>query len=282
MLDFLLSPPVVPFAVALGLLVGLLLLEIVALLLGATLLGKELGKPGAEAELDAITDAGGVGGGDLDGPGFDGPGFDGPGLGAGLSGAAAAGMPAPADLAQMDLGGLEPADLDLGPAAAGGGAEAAAATGLAAALGLGRVPALIWLAAALAGFGLSGYLLQSLALRFLGAPLPGLAAAVPAAAVALWFARGYGRVLARLIPATETSVRSRASLSRRRGVVSQGTARAGQPAEVRLTDPGGNLHYIRAEPLDRNDSIPQGREVLVLRVLHGPARGEFRIVALGD
>ncbi len=272
MLEFLLSPPVVPFAIALGLLVGLLLLEIVALLLGATVLGKELGKPGTEADVDGWSGAG-ESAAEIGAEAV--PGFDAD------AGAAAfdAAVPAPVDLAQMDLGGLDPADidLDLGPTA-----TAPAATGLAAALGFGRVPALIWLAAALAGFGLSGYLLQSISARLFGAPLPALLAMLPAAAVGLWFARGYGALLARLIPATETSARSKASLSRQRGVVSQGTARAGQPAEVRVTDFRGNLHYIRAEPLDRSETISPGSAVLVLRVLQGPARGQFRIVALSD
>lgn len=243
MSGFLLSAPVVPFTLALGLLAGLLLIEIAALLMGGTLMGKD-------ASL---------------GPEID------PGLDTDIA------LPAPADLAQMDLGGLDAADLDLGPPSL-----APPAAGLAAALGMGRVPFLIWLSAVLAGFGLSGYLIQSLADRLLGAPLPALAAAIPAAVAGWGFAKLYGRALARLIPGTESSARSQAMLSRKRGVVSQGTARAGQPAEVRVADAQGNLHYIRAEPLDRGDAIAQGREVLVLRVLQGPARGQFRIVPLSD
>ena len=149
-------------------------------------------------------------------------------------------------------------------------------------MGLGKVPLLIWLGAALAGFGLSGYLVQSFALQVLGSTLPALIAILPAAFVGVWFARAYGRVIARLMPASESSVRSKAMLNRRRGVVSQGVARHGHPAEVRVQDMFGNLHYIRAEPLDRHEAITQGTEVLVLRVLYGAARGEFRIVGLGD
>jgi len=71
-------------------------------------------------------------------------------------------------------------------------------------------------------------------------------------------------------------------LSRLRGVVSQGTARAGNPAEVRVTDRHGNLQFLRAEPLDRSAEITQGQEVVVIRLLSGPDRGAFRIVALSD
>lgn len=263
MLDFLLSPPVVPFSLALGLLAGLLLLEIAALLAGATLLGKGA----SDADLEAGLDGGLEAGPDLD---------VGPDLSAG---AEALELPSPADLAQMDTGGLEAADLGLDGATP---TTPLAAGGLAAALGLGRVPFLIWLAAVLAGFGLSGYLLQSLSAQLFGAPLPAVLAALPAAALGLAFARLYGRALARLIPRTESSVRSKAMLNRKRGVVSQGTARAGQPAEVRVSDSFGNLHFIRAEPLDRREAIPAGTEVLVLRILQGAERGTFRIVPLSD
>jgi len=259
MFDFLLSPPVVPFSLALGLLAGLLVIEIAALLLGGSFLAKDAGK--GEVDLDTPEMP-------LDAAGLDatpGPEIE------------ALPLPGPAELAEMDLGGIDPADLDLSPAPA-----MTAPAGLAAVLGLGRVPFLIWLAAVLAGFGLSGYLLQSLIDRIFGAPLPAILAILPAAALGLGFARLYGRALARLIPGTESSVRSKAMLNRKRGVVSQGTARAGHPAEVRVQDSFGNLHYIRAEPLDRADSIARGSEVLVLQVRQGPARGQFRILPLSD
>ena len=270
MLDFLLSAPVVPFSLALGLLAGLLVLEIVALLLGGTLFGKP-----SEAELDTDLDAALDTGGDI-------------GLDGGLDGGPELSLPQGVELAEMDLGGLDAADLDLGPdIGADVGAPDIPATpdmtpGLGTVLGLGKVPFLIWFAAVLAGFGLSGYLLQSLVTQIFGAPLPPFLAVLPAGFVGLWFARGYGRLLARLIPRTESSVRSKAMLNRSRGVVSQGVARAGQPAEVRVTDSFGNLHFIRAEPLDQSDAISSGTAVLVLRVRQGEARGQFRILPLSD
>ena len=241
-MDFLLSAPVVPFSLALGLLAGLLALELVALAMGASILARE----GGEIDLPAAPEA-----------------PDLPDL--------------PADLAQMDLAGVSAADLDMA-----GPPPVPEPTGLAAALGLGKVPVMIWAAAVLAGFGLSGYLLQSLAGRVLGAPLPVWLAVLPAAALGLGFARLYGRALARLIPRTETTVRSNAMLNGKRGVVSQGTARAGLAAEVRVTDAFGNLHFVRAEPLLTGAAIAQGTPVLLLHVRQGPARGQFRILALAE
>ena len=87
MLDFLLSTPVVSFSVALGLLAGLLILEIMALLLGGTLLGK------------------GMKAGDFD-------------IDIGVDSASAdfqiASLPSSVDLSQVDMGIVSLSDLDLG------------------------------------------------------------------------------------------------------------------------------------------------------------------------
>jgi hypothetical protein len=154
--------------------------------------------------------------------------------------------------------------------------------GLMAFFGFGKVPLLIWLAAFLAGFGLSGFALQAVAQALTGGALwPTVAVPLALGAGGL-VARSYGGLLARLVPGTQTSAQSAAALSRLRGVVSQGTARAGHPAEVRVTDRHGNLQFLRAEPLDRSAEIAQGQEVLVLRLPSGPDRGAFRIVAVSD
>lgn len=63
----------------------------------------------------------------------------------------------------------------------------------------------------------------------------------------------------------ETEALSERSLGRRRGVVTQGTAAKGRPAEVRVMDRYGNAHYLRAEPFAKGEEITQGTEVLVIR-----------------
>ena len=142
---------------------------------------------------------------------------------------------------------------------------AGAPGGLAGLLGLGEAPAGVWLAAALVGFGLSGHVLQIAATAVFMAPLPAWIAAAPAAAAGLFFARGYARALARLLPRTETAATSVQFLGGLSGEVTQGTARAGVPAEVRLRDRHGNLHHLRAEPLDPADVIPEGTPVITVR-----------------
>lgn len=235
MFDFLLDSAFLPFSFALALLFGLLGLELAALMLGGSLMG------GNDAGLD---------GPDLDGPDID-AGFD-----AGLEADAAVELDAGLD--GFDLDG---ADLDLnGP----GEVTDAAGGGLAAWLGFGRMPMLIWLASFLMSFGLGGLALQSALQELFGLHLPAALAALPAGAFALWFTRGFGGVFARLLPQSETAAMSARSLARRRGVITQGTAAAGRPAEVRVTDRFGNSHYLRAEPMRADETLPQGSEVLVL------------------
>ncbi|MCA2006296.1 OB-fold-containig protein [Tritonibacter mobilis] len=236
MTDLLFDGAFAPFTMALALLLGLVGMEVLALLLGGSLLAgdsdADLDGPGG-MKLDADLDIGGV---DLDA-------LDG------------------VDLDALDIDGLDGLEADApatAPEISGGG-------GVLSWLGIGRMPFLIWLGSALMAFGLSGMALQ-LSLRDLFQIFaPAGLVSLPAAVFALWFARGFGAAFARLLPQTKTEALSEGSLGRRRGTITQGTASRGRPAEVRVMDRFGNAHYLRAEPLSDQEQIAQGTEVLVIR-----------------
>ena len=221
-LTFLLDPGMTPFTMALALVAGLLVLEVVMSLIGLSLMGE-----GPDADIgDADFDAG----------------FDAE-VGADLDGAA-----------EIDGADLDP-DADLSAADSSGG--------LSAWLGFGEVPFILWAAGMLTAFGTSGYLLQTGATAALGVTLP-LAAAVPLCLPPTVMAgRWFARTLARIVPKTETTAINRRSLGGRRGVIAQGTARRGAPAQARVRDGHGNFHYVRVEPVDDGASYPQGTEVLI-------------------
>ena len=223
MAEFFLSAATAPFTFALALLFGLLALEVVAALVGGTILGI-----GAEADAGVDVDMG------VDG-----------------------GLDADLDLTDAEPGMGEPAD------------------GLSALLGLGQAPFMVWLAMLLTGFGLTGLAMQTGA----GGALPVWLAAIPAAAAGLVLARQASVAFARLLPKTETTALETRQLGRTRGVVTQGTATRGRPAEVRITDRHGNVHYLRAEPAHDGDAIPQGTEVIVRR---DPRTRGFRLVPLTE
>ena len=240
MATFLLDPSLMPFTLALALLFGLMMLELIAALLGGSLLGVD-GDADLDIDLDTDFDV------DVD---FD---IDG-------------------EFSATDFSSWEAemgeAAAETGDADAGGGSDW---------LGLSRVPTLIWLAAVLLAFGLTGLVIQSAAQAFLGTLLSPWAVAFPAGAAGVWFSSRFAKLFARIIPKSESSAVSTNHLGRRRGVVSQGTAARGKPAEVRVMDGHGNAHYLRAEPLRDSDAITQGTEVLVMR----KSREEgYRLVAL--
>ena len=238
MFDYLFDPDFLPFTFALALLFGLAGLELAALLIGASFLGS--GEPDADLGGDA-PDAPELGdiGGDLS--------LDADAFG---------------DLGE--LGDLDLADID-GMDLAEGTATVVAPGGVGNWLGLGKMPMLIWLATLLLGFGLSGIGLQLGLTSLIGSALSPWLVGAPAGAFGIWFARSFGAVFARLLPQVETEALSERSLGRRRGVVTQGTAAKGRPAEVRVMDRYGNAHYLRAEPFAEGEEITQGTEVLVIR-----------------
>lgn len=123
-------------------------------------------------------------------------------------------------------------------------------------LGIGRVPLLMLLVVFLALFGLAGLAIQ----QFAG-PLS-LWIAVPAAAGAALPLTGLGaRGLARIMPGDETTAISLDELVGRRGTITIGTARRGSPAQARVSDVHGQVHYVMVEPYDDDHSIGQGDTV---------------------
>jgi hypothetical protein len=244
------EPDLLPFTIALGVMFGLLFLELLALMFGGSLMA------GGEAEVDIDMDIGADA--DLD--------FD-----------------IDADLADFDadfdLDGVGAEGAELGEIDAAGGAETGVPGGILSWLGLGQVPFLIWLGVFLALFGLGGVIAQSVLKGTLGFALPPALASIAVGVPVLGITRNFARGFARLFPKVETQALSQNHLGRRRGVISQGTAARGRPAEVRVADRFGNMHYLRAEPLRDGVELKQGTEVLVLRKSLNEG---YRLVALGE
>lgn len=239
-ISWLLAPGMAPFSVAIGLVAGLLMLELVALMLGGSLFGADADSidvdTGADADLGLDLDGADIDGPDLDGADIDGADFDG------------------ADFDAPDMHGPDhPAAAPLG-----------AGTGILSWLGLGEVPFAIWLAGMLTAFGLVGYALQVGTLSAFGAMLPALPAAALALIPSLWAGRAVARAIGRLVPRTHSEAVSRRHLGGRTGVITTGTAAVGRPAQARVTDRYGNIQYLRVEPFRPGRTIPEGTEIAVL------------------
>lgn len=136
-------------------------------------------------------------------------------------------------------------------------------------LGIGEVPFLIWLVSFLTVFGLSGLFLLTVAGTVTDLTPP-LAVTVPIAiGAATYCARFIARIVATIMPKTESSAMRTRFLGGHHGTITQGTARRGSPAEAKIKDRHGNTHYLRVEPLEDDVEIPQGADVHVIRKRDG-------------
>ena len=150
--------------------------------------------------------------------------------------------------------------------------------GLSDLIGIKKLPLTIWLAlfsAFFAGIGLAG---QTLVSVMFGALLPAGLAVALALPVTLFLTGLFSEAVSNWIPRVETTAISERSYGRRRGTVTVGTARRGNPAQVRITDGHGNLHYVMAEPISDCDEIAQGAEVFIIR----KRNGDLRLVRVSD
>ncbi len=132
-------------------------------------------------------------------------------------------------------------------------------------IGARDVPFLIWMVSFLTMFGLFGLILQSVAMGLIGAPLPAIGAAAIVFMPALAVTRVIANWVALIMPKTETTAMRVRHLGGRHGTITQGVAARGKPAEVKIKDRHGNIHYMRVEPLHDEDTFPEGSDVTLIR-----------------
>lgn len=242
-LEFVMDPGLRPFLVAFTVVLALMAVELILSLLGLST------NAGVEGDLDADFD--------IDGPDLDLSDVD---LDSGFD-------VSPDILEALEAGNspstsISPADLD----------TSLRPRKLLVWLGIGLVPLTIWFVGLLTGFALSGYILQLASSKLTGALAPLGVAVLVAIIAGLGFARTAAKILGRVLPKTQSTAIRRRSYHRRKGVITVGTARSGNPAQVRFADGYGNLHYTLVEPLDPKDELPQGTEVLIVRLKGGAKR----------
>ncbi|CTQ56213.1 Inner membrane protein YqiJ [Roseibium album] len=233
MIDFIFADQNTPFAVALGLMIAIALAEGVGTLMGL----------GLSSMIDSLLPE--VDLPDVDVPDFDAPDFD-------------------ADIS----GGSMPADLDVVGANADATIAGQGVFGrILGWLCFGRVPALIILVIFLTGFGVAGYVLQSIVHSLSGWMLPGVVASAGAFFGALPFTRVTALGLSKVMPKDESDAVSRATFVGKPALIVQGNAQKGLPAQARLKDPTGQSHYVQVEPDVDDEVLEQGTEIIIVRQL---------------
>lgn len=132
-------------------------------------------------------------------------------------------------------------------------------------LHLGKVPALVLLILFLAGFAITGYLIQGISYKVAGVMWPAWAVAIPAVFAGFATVKALGALLARIMPKDETSAVSELSLIGRAGVIVRGHAKMGAAAEAKVRDMHGRPHYVMVEPDFEDQVFAEGSEVLLVK-----------------
>ena len=130
---------------------------------------------------------------------------------------------------------------------------------------VGRVPVLILLIAFLTVFGLSGLFVQSFLADLTGTAWSGWLVSIPALFIAVPSVRLFGLGMAKLIPSDETSAVSSKTFIGRVATITLGTARRRNPAQAKLHDKFGQVHYVMVEPDIRGEKFVTGDDVLIVR-----------------
>lgn len=128
-----------------------------------------------------------------------------------------------------------------------------------------NVPMLILVIVFLACFSIIGFLTQSLLIRIFEFTLPTWIASITSAVIGFPFYRMISGFLGERLFKEETSAISEGTFIGKIAEINVGTARTGFPAEAKLKDQFGQLHYFLVEPEEIDDFFEQGTKVELIR-----------------
>ena len=97
-----------------------------------------------------------------------------------------------------------------------------------------------------------------------GTLMHGMVVSIPVFLVSLPAVRLLGGIAAKIIPKDETDAVSERSFIGRTATIVLGTARAGSPAQAKLTDKNGTVHYVMVEPDVTGGQFETGDSVLLV------------------
>lgn len=132
-------------------------------------------------------------------------------------------------------------------------------------LHVGKVPTLVLLVIFLAGFAITGYLVQIAARDIVGFYLPSVVASLPAFAMAITGVRTLGMLLARIVPRDESFSVSESEFIGRVAIITAASDNPDLASQARLKDSYGRAHYILAEPDLPDLALRDGMDVLIVR-----------------
>lgn len=128
-----------------------------------------------------------------------------------------------------------------------------------------NVPLIILLVFFLVSFGLTGLVSQAIIVNFIGTPVSGLILSIPSFFIGLTMMKALGEVVSKIIPSDESDALEIKAFTNKVGVITLGVAKKETPAQCKIKDQTGKLHYFMVFPDDENDQLQQGEKVLLVR-----------------
>lgn len=128
---------------------------------------------------------------------------------------------------------------------------------------IGRVPVLMWFVVFLATYGVTGIISQSIWFAFSGEYLTAWLAGILVLFLALPIVRFVSMALYRVLPKDFTTAIHSDTFVGLAAQIVLGEARQGYPAQAKLKDQFGQIHYVMVEP-DQDQTLLQGCEVLLV------------------
>lgn len=127
---------------------------------------------------------------------------------------------------------------------------------------VGRIPLLMLIVLFLTIFGLLGFVLQTSLFRIIGFYLPVTLAVIMTWLLSLPLLRWSAMLLYKILPKDETTAINQSELVGRIGTVVIGKATKDTPAQIKVKDTHGQMHYVMAYADD--DDLTQGETVLLV------------------
>ena len=128
------------------------------------------------------------------------------------------------------------------------------------------MPFLIWLIVFFGGWGVTGLVLQNLVTNYFGNPFIALIAVPVAFLINLFVVRYVSMVLKRILPTDETYAIENKELIGLKAEIVIGTAKLNFPAQAKVKDQHGTMHYIMVVP--QSDVEYKQGDTVILADLH--------------
>ncbi|WP_171334486.1 YqiJ family protein [Acinetobacter stercoris] len=127
---------------------------------------------------------------------------------------------------------------------------------------IGRIPILVWLIIFLTVYGLFGLISQMLIAKLTTGFLPIWIIAPGCLVLCMPLVRFSSAIISKIIPKDETTAIHAQDLIGRKAIIILGEAKPNSPAEAKVQDQFGQIHYILVEP-ELDIIFKQGQEVLL-------------------